>query len=292
MVGAKKVLREQNPARLKQFWFGIHAIKKGVRRTVTRYRGLDINRTKYYQKKVQENVYWGNHGGVREENTEICYEQFIEVSKFLTHLLNYEPTLSLCSYVDWIDIMFDFQMSKSWVSDVLYNYLGFSRKKAVVMNKDKFSQRNVDYYGEYLCWIREVDAQRLKYLDESHFDGRMSKIRYARSKKNERAQVVTHTSLKERCSLSLMMCLDHNQPFYFELREDTNTQEDFTRYLISALEVGYLKENDIIILDNSSIHGSDDTIEELDFLLRMHSIQIIRLPTYSPGKFKDLNLKS
>lgn len=66
---------------------------------------------------------------MRQNNFKFSSELYPKVLKLLKMLCWREPTLTLKSYCDWIDILFGIKIGKSWVSDVLYNELGYSIKK-------------------------------------------------------------------------------------------------------------------------------------------------------------------
>ena len=38
------------------------------------------------------------------------------------------------------------------------------------MNICKFSKDNIEYYANFAVWIQDIDLNRLKFLDESHFE--------------------------------------------------------------------------------------------------------------------------
>ena len=64
-------------------------------------------------------------------------------------------------------------------------------------------------------------------MDESHFDGRMMKLRYARAPKGERIFVENSGDLKSTLSISILTSLVHENPIYIQYRDQSNSQEHF-----------------------------------------------------------------
>ena len=114
--------------------------------------------------------------------------------------------------------------------------------------------------------------------------GRMSKVRYGRSKKNKRLFLINKTALKETYSISIMLSTQYDVPYFMTGRENTNNQYDFLEFIIQALESGYLSSGNVLVFDNASVDGAEDTMLLLHDLLESAGVRIVRLPTYSPGK--------
>lgn len=216
------------------------------------------------------------------ENAKVSKEQKVEICKLYEMLINLEPSLPLSSYKEWTSLVFNINISKTWISDVLYHEMGYSKKKSVIWNIGKFTEENVDYYMKFLFFISKQDPKKIKVLDESHFDGRSSKVRFGRAKKGKKSYQTNSTPLKEKCSLSLIVALSETEPFYYTLREDSNDEFDFLQFILDALEDGFLVEGDILLIDNASIHTAEITIALIHDLCLSKGVRIVRLPTYSP----------
>ena len=81
----------------------------------------------------------------------------------------------------------------------------------------------------------------------------------------------------------MIIGLDNEElPYYYDLRVDSNTADDFAMFLSLAVAYGFLKRGDILVYDNASVHFGGDTMEELDELFQQHGIETRCLPTYSP----------
>lgn len=95
--------------------------------------------------------------------------------------------------------------------------------------------------------------------------------------------VVIHPdTLKEHFSLTLLTSLTHDPPAYVDIREESNTQHDFLRFLEGAVQAGYLGEGDVLVMDNAAVHFARDTFEAIDELCASACFTIRFLPAYSP----------
>jgi hypothetical protein len=75
---------------------------------------------------------------------------------------------------------------------------------------------------------------------------------------------------------------DDQEPTYVELRKSSNTQWDFLQFVETAIIAGFLRPGDILVHDNASIHGANETFDLYISLCARHQITIATLPTYSP----------
>jgi transposase len=71
-------------------------------------------------------------------------------------------------------------------------------------------------------------------------------------------------------------------PFFFHLGQQTNDSEAFGEAVEDAIIHGFLKRNDVLIMDNASIHmfKENEVLEE--YLWEEHGIFLLTLPTRSP----------
>ena len=70
---------------------------------------------------------------------------------------------------------------------------------------------------------------------------------------------------------------------YNDIREASNTAEDFTTFVSLAVVSG-LKSGDFLVYDNAAVLFSSETWEELSSLFDEYNIIIIPLSTYSPER--------
>jgi transposase len=65
-------------------------------------------------------------------------------------------------------------------------------------------------------------------------------------------------------------------------RTTSNTAFDFLLFLIELLRDGHLVTGDTLVLDNASIHYTDDIGPVIDSLMTGFGCRLLFLPTYSP----------
>jgi transposase len=79
-----------------------------------------------------------------------------------------------------------------------------------------------------------------------------------------------------------MTTLSSSIPVVIDLRQDSNTQFDFLRFLLYLIENKHLTAGDVLVCDNASVHVADETTDVILDLLDAYSICLLFLPAYSP----------
>jgi transposase len=69
---------------------------------------------------------------------------------------------------------------------------------------------------------------------------------------------------------------------YLSYREESNTAEDFMKFIARAIVDKYLARGDILICDNATVHDSAEILETLVMVLELLGIKLVYLPAYSP----------
>ncbi len=90
----------------------------------------------------------------------ICVDACMCVSRFTIHSLRV--------------LLFDrlgVHVSRMWLSRMFRRWR-WSFKKLNHKHIHKYTPQNIEYYGQYLTYIRTVPMNRIKYLDESSFASR------------------------------------------------------------------------------------------------------------------------
>ncbi len=84
-------------------------------------------------------------------------------------------------------------------------------------------------------------------------------------------------------TLTLLIDLANVQnPFFIDVREDSNTEWTFLLFLAELVEAKRVKPDDILALDNASIHFGNGTYELSTQLLESRGASFAFLPAYSP----------
>jgi len=192
--------------------------------------------------------------------------------------------MNLASYKFWVDYIFDVNLSISTLSNMFCKDLGYSVKKPNQTNNIlKFTIENIQYTLHFMGWLSSVDIKLIKFLDEVHFDGRGTKVRWVRGKINERVTNVNYLNLNETLSITLMCSSNGlSSPIFYTSRKTSNDQFDFLQFIIEAVEFGFLKSGDYLCYDNATIHFGENIIEILHLILTATGVRVILLPTFSP----------
>jgi len=97
--------------------------------------------------------------------------------------------------------------------------------------------------------------------------------------------MLTGSKLTESFSLTLLTRLAPSldvPSVLVDIRKESNSAWDFLGFVKFCIQKRHLLQGDTLVLDNASIHGSEDTIYLLDTLLTAAGINMRFLPTYSP----------
>jgi len=62
-------------------------------------------------------------------------------------------------------------ISQYYIKKLLLRW-NWTFKKPIRMNKRKFTRKNIQRYIEFVSWVQTIPLNRLKFLDESHFEVR------------------------------------------------------------------------------------------------------------------------
>ncbi|KAM9953327.1 hypothetical protein ACTFIR_008392 [Dictyostelium discoideum] len=66
----------------------------------------------------------------------------------------------------------------------------------------------------------------------------------------------------------------------YKIRDETNTTEDFVKYLKEVLESGFIVTGSILVMDNAPIHGGVEALQIIEQMLDQYSVKLVFLPTY------------
>jgi len=128
-----------------------------------------------------------------------------------------------------------------------------------------------------LPWIH------LKYADESHFDSRDLHRTRGWSPSSQRVQLTIPSPNTARYSLTLLTNLANPNGFYVgSIRQDNNDALDFLDFIVDIIEKKQVVAGDILIVDNASIHTSQEIFPVVMALLRGAHVRLCLLPAYSP----------
>jgi transposase len=72
------------------------------------------------------------------------------------------------------------------------------------------------------------------------------------------------------------------EPLFLLDRTGSNSQWDFLDFVVTAIEENYLRNGDVLVLDNAKIHKAEAMLPHLMDVLETIGVRIIYLPAYSP----------
>eukprot|EP01121_Diplochlamys_sp_Union-15-3_P007336 TRINITY_DN1854_c0_g1_i1.p1 TRINITY_DN1854_c0_g1~~TRINITY_DN1854_c0_g1_i1.p1 ORF type:complete len:202 (+),score=10.77 TRINITY_DN1854_c0_g1_i1:158-763(+) len=141
----------------------------------------------------------------------------------------------------------------------------------------------MERYLHHILSIGKFNWERLQFLDESHFTPKQLR-RHTKVYSFASQQKCLPVKLLHRkaFSLTLLTCLTDKVPFTIDIREDSNNQVDFLKFIKYCVSSGGLKTGNVLILDNASIHGGLETYDSLMKVLESKNITLLYLPAYSP----------
>jgi transposase len=117
----------------------------------------------------------------------------------------------------------------------------------------------------------------------AHFVSRSLYRNRALGPVNEKVYTIAKDGLNVSFSMTVLTDVSNNMvPLFIDIREQSNTQWDFVRFVMSAIQCGYLRPGDFLVVDNASIHSGTDSWDFLNFILDIAEVSLKFLPTYSP----------
>lgn len=133
---------------------------------------FEVKRSKvyYWKKRVEELEFRPliSHGGKRFETFSTFQKLIIDTIVYKFLLIDNSVTRQdivdhLAGHEIHVSLMFISRLVKRW---------GFSFKKPSVININKFTSKNIEYYSAYITWVQTKPLNCLKFMDESSFNAR------------------------------------------------------------------------------------------------------------------------
>jgi hypothetical protein len=205
----------------------------------------------------------------------------------LVHLLRANPQRSLRSYVRELYKITGTLVHETTISRV---WKGAFRKNASLVKpnmipRDKFKPENIQKAREYINIVSQLNPVLLKFTDEKHLKG--EEIYNGRARKDPitgvRYNIRTQSDLRNAYSIIGFCGIDmRTAPFFFHFGKQTNDSAAFGEAVDDAIARGFLKEGDVLIMDNASIHRFKENEVLEEYLWEEFGIFMLTLPTRSP----------
>jgi len=117
----------------------------------------------------------------------------------------------------------------------------WSWKVPAYVQTHKYSISNLTYYGYYILFLKRVDLNKVKFVDESHFVPKNLRSRKVIGMKNQRVWLPISDLKEKHASITLLTTLTSDIPIFFNWRVNSNSGVDFLYFVISCIANGYLK---------------------------------------------------
>jgi len=238
--------------------------------------GVGLSKTsKFYGISRQNAYYWRNKYLYRIHDGDQGGDRSTDIDKFIKSMM--EPILwktvtddpdgfTLRRLVIYLNQL-GFKVSKSTLSRTFRRWR-WSWKVPTRFNINKYSPDNIERYINYILWIQNKPWLKIKYLDECHFVSRHVHKKLGIGPVGKRITVVKSCHIKENYSLTALSTLsNYPYPLYFDIRQESNTQWDFAKFLTVCIEEQKLVDGGYLIIDNASIHSGNDIWRIYAFLL-------------------------
>jgi len=243
--------------------------------------GTTRNRITYWEKKaLNPNWHSGTWGSYRWSKFSVPQKKMLRL--YLWYLVTKAPDkFTLGGLVHEMHKV-GFDVSRMYISRIFKSWK-WSWKIPVRFHKSKYTSDNIDRYMNYLFWVQDIPWAKLKFVDESHFVGRRLFKKLAVGPIGHRITVLKDAPLDESYSMTLLTSLTSPKlPYFIDLREQTNNQWDFVRFIFNAISQRALVSGDYLIMDNAHVHDAKESREFFKDLLRVAGVTLIYLPAYSP----------
>jgi len=272
-----------------RYLIGVASNLNGITKTANLFQ-ISKSMVKYWKKKYNDPTFHnGTWGGFRwskfkldEElkilrlSIEYIKEQSLKgIYLNVNHILNYLNTSGIFSQI----------IKKTWLKNRFFN-LGWRWRQSSINQIEKFSDYNINRYLLWINWMNSLSVEeirKIKFMDESHFQPYKTKGPKMLCFEKERPVKIGQNLLEKNFTLTLMTSLSDSEiPFCWNLTDKNRTSYDFCIFLKKCYDSGFLKQGDILIMDNAPIHQSNDVIDFLDTFVSITDVKIYFQPTYSP----------
>lgn len=160
---------------------------------------------------------------------------------------------------------------------------GWSPKTLQRIARRKFSEENIAEWVDYALTVYDMQWIDLCFVDEAHFISRdlLKKRRYAPS--GARVYVIDDFPNETRYSVTTFLNLRRSEaPILYEVRDGSNTAEDFLSFMEYAAAQGYILPGQRVMMDNARVHTARAIHVALHDIMQRHGAFLVNLPTYSP----------
>jgi len=244
--------------------------------------GVEVSLALYWKRKVTNpNYHSGRWGGTQTYK----YDPVEPVQAALWQIIRANTGFTLQEIKKSLLDNYQYDYSRNWISKKLKAWR-WSMRKVSPTQYSKYTFENISYYLRYVTWFHDLgDWRRVKFMDEVHFNYKDFQTRArAWGPVNTPRTSLAHGNLSMSFSASVMISADpaQEEPTFVDIREQSNSGDDFATFIQACISFGFLRAGDILIFDNAAVHCDVNTFEEIYEMLAAANVDTRRLPTYSP----------
>ena len=161
--------------------------------------------------------------------------------------------------------------------------LGISKKVVVYEKKAKFLHSNLVWYYNWVSRYRNIDRNRLIFVDSCGFDGLNFQPKKGYAPKDERCWGEHMNNKGVRISVTGMMAYDPSRPpLFYQLTTANGSFDTWIDCVYTAYNEQFILPNDILVVDNWSGFVGYHKGQMLAEVLQELGIEVWPLPRYSP----------
>ena len=162
--------------------------------------------------------------------------------------------------------------------------LGLTLKLASRVKKIKYSDINMDKYLAFIDEILKMDWNTLHFMDQTGVDTRNTGRKRSRSLKGTPANVEVDNVSGRHYTIQGICCCDPEREsnFAYNIIIGADTFVEYEEFVFNLIESGYLKENDVVFMDNWSGYVGKQAEDLHKTILDTFGIFFVSLPAYSP----------
>lgn len=240
--------------------------------------GLSMHQVRYWVRRKRSGK-TATQGGSR-------YRKLTDLDKlYLVELGKRYPQSNLSLFNKALRVLTGTTVTNATISRY-FTQIGWSYHCVEHKQRLKYTQENLMRYLHHIIAMPDIARQKglekIKYLDEVHFVSKQMQKQKGIGPRGRRIVVRSNCSLTENYSMTLMTNLQQDSPYNASLRAGSNTQYDFSLFICRCIRSGYLVDGDILVMDNASVHGGEDTFDIVYSILEKVGVTLFLLPAYSP----------
>ena len=209
------------------------------------------------------------------------YDKFI-----ILQLCIEEPSRSLEGYREWLYRFTGKNVSTSTIRRLLKK--GYVHEanliKPNLVPYDKFKPDNIAKALEYMSMLKCLDLGRVIFGDEKLLKGQELYNRKARINPitGEKPKLVVDPDFRITHSITAFTSLSEDVPVWYRIHEGNNDAEEFSKDVLTAIAMGFIKEWDVLVVDNAAYHCGKGNSVLKEWLWENHSVFLLFLPARAP----------